>query len=219
MENDIFYAIGYVLGTATGLVLVFIPIVIVVCFIASLIRKHKDKDRNKGQFEKPKPRDSKTARPDPKSQKRYLLQKIRQLDSQYPLNRDFHCLEVTYNCKSRKEYERLDYETAAIEYIRSHPEEMEFYENVVLPNIQNQAKYEIAFEKEIEPYTSKSSLLKKKKRKGQIDMMGWVIITYTYQDKATRKRKEDRRSTVFKSLNRVYQDIKNGVVRQSEKQS
>ena len=147
-----------------------------------------------------------------------LIDRISELDIQYPLIQDFHSLEFTHSCKSRREYESLDPDIAAMEYIRSHPEEMEFYNNVVLPNAKNQVKYERAFEEQIEPYTSRVSILKKKKRKGQISTFGSVIISYAYTDKATRKRKEDRRVEIFKSLDKVYQDVKKGIVRQSEKQ-
>lgn len=147
-----------------------------------------------------------------------LLQKINSLNIQYPLIQKFHGLEFTYNCKSKREYESIDLDIAAIEYLRSHPEELEFYNDVVLPNAKNQIKYERAFKEQIEPYTSKSSILKKKRRKGQIGMSGFVVISYVYKDRITRKRKEDRRVEVFKSLDKVYQDVKNGVVRKEEKE-
>ena len=238
---DLFYSFGYLLGTVIGIAILALPIAIVVLIIRK-IRKPKNTQANvsnagtaqsnqgKPVYSPPTTSESKATRKQEKAslkqaekqaklaqkQKENLLQqRIAELNAQYPVNRDFYNPTISYTCKRRNEFENIEVEAVAMEYIRSHPEAITAYEKVQT-NIKNQYRYEKAFEQEIEPNTNNSRILKQKKRKYVKGTSSLIIISFFYKDKISGKRKEDRKveSLILDSLIR---DVKNGVVRESEK--
>lgn len=153
-----------------------------------------------------------------KEQEYALIAKAAELNQKFPLIQDIHFTDIEFTCRTRKQYESADPEVIALQYLRENPKEIEFYKRVVIPNAQNKTRYEKAFKSEIAPHTDKRSILKMIKRKGQVGTVITVLIRYRYKDKVSKKWKEDRRLEIVENSDRLFNDVKNGVVRLTEKQ-
>lgn len=243
---SVFYLFGYWLGTSIVIKMLVLPVVILIALMIQKKRKTASKNQlnhdfkrcqatknqstyipqsNKPEIRQAEKNEMIRKKKIKKLQKQYskqsekaLLKRISELDIQYPLIQRFHSTEINYTCKSKSEFENADLELIALEFIRSNPKEMQFYKTVILPNAKNKLKFDAAFKSEIECHTTKRSILRKKKRKGQISTMGMITLSYYYKDKTSKKRKQLRRVAVLDSMDKLFNEVKNGVIRQSEKE-